>query len=213
MNYACILHVLGSKTLTSKCQHNGRKAKRVVITDPKQRMIIDKENITVYPVALGNGGTALKPAIQLDERYKVNVGLKESKIGENTMSLFTEQAQIVQIRVECTMLSKPNNVIIRYADVTNCQSSCVDCTRSNILCNQCKEKGFVSHIPSLRPCSRCLENDRKCIRRVVVAFSVDCEEGNKKCLLELKRKIEQDNRSTFTNALSPSRLCSCGKSM
>ena len=40
--------------------------------------IIDKATLTVYPVALGNDGTALKPAIQLDERYKVNVGLKES---------------------------------------------------------------------------------------------------------------------------------------
>ena len=40
--------------------------------------IIDKANLTVYPVALGYDGTALKPAMQFDERYKVNVGLKES---------------------------------------------------------------------------------------------------------------------------------------
>ena len=194
----------------------------------------------------------MKPAIQFDERYKVNVGLKESvsldfvqnnqylskdilqenlvcealvssvtsldnkpslpmaiyyvgkkgKTGENMMSLLTEQAQIIQICLECTMLSKPHNMIIRYDEVNNCQSSCVDCTRSNILCNQCEEKGFVSHITSLRPCSRCLENDRKCIRRVVVALSVDCEEGNKKCLLGLKNKIEQGNIDPHLQMLS-----------
>ena len=40
--------------------------------------IIDKANLTVYPVSRGNDGTALKPAIQFVEMYKVNVGLKES---------------------------------------------------------------------------------------------------------------------------------------
>ena len=127
---------------------------------------------------------------------------KKGKTGENMMSLFTEQARIIQICLECTMLSKPHNMIIRSDEVNNCQSSCVDCTRSNILCNQREEKGFVSHIPSLRPCSRCLENDRKCIRRVVVALSVDCEEGNKKCLLGLKNKIEQGNIDPHLQMLS-----------
>ncbi len=34
--------------------------------------------LLLYPFVLGNDGTALKPAIQFDERQKVNVGLVEN---------------------------------------------------------------------------------------------------------------------------------------
>ena len=41
----------------------------------KALTMVETNVLTVYPCALGNDGTSLKPAIEFDERLKVNVGL------------------------------------------------------------------------------------------------------------------------------------------
>ena len=45
--------------------------------DAKVKPLVLTDNLKVYPVALGNDGTALKPSIQFDERIKVNIGLED----------------------------------------------------------------------------------------------------------------------------------------
>lgn len=62
-----------------------------------------------------------------------------------------------------------------------CESSvCNTCTALQSVCDKCRDAGQVSHYPSLRACSSCLECNIKCVKCVVLSWSVDCESGNRK---------------------------------
>lgn len=55
---------------------------------------------------------------------------------------------------------------------------------------ECKAVGHISHVPSLRACVSCLEQNRICVRRVVMVLCNDCETGNKNAFEILNEKFE-----------------------
>jgi len=61
-----------------------------------------------------------------------------------------------------------------------CKSVCEACLDMNSVCERCKQDGQVSKNPSVRACKRCVENNSKCIKFVVLSWSTDCESGNRK---------------------------------
>ena len=50
------------------------------------------------------------------------------------------------------------------------------------VCEQCKEKGQVSHYLASRACTKCLEEGKECIKLAAFVFTRDCEKGNKKAM-------------------------------
>ena len=58
------------------------------------------------------------------------------------------------------------------------------------MCAECKAVGHISHVPSLRACDLCLEQNRMCVRRVVMVLCSDCETGNKNAFEILNEKLE-----------------------
>ena len=76
--------------------------------------LVSDDNLVAYPFMLGNDGTALKPAMQFDERNKVNVGLIKKVsldfVKENAfLSKETLQAQLVCEAMVSSVTSLDNN--------------------------------------------------------------------------------------------------------
>ncbi len=209
----------------------------------KAAPLIQTDNLKVYPVALANDGTALHPAIQFDERMKVNVGLenvvdinyvkstpylkketlqnslvrealvtsittldnqcslpvavkysvKDGKCGKNMKELFTNQIKLLQMCLSCLNRSKVHELVVENNEHEMCQSECKKCFENKEVCVECSSKGHISFIPSIRACEFCISNKLQCTRRVVMVLTVDCEEGNKQCLLAFKDDIEKGN--------------------
>ena len=60
----------------------------------------------------------------------------------------------------------------------------------NDVCNECKEKGHVSHHSSLRACTCCLDQKEKCVKRAIFVVTADCETGNKGAFEMTRKSIE-----------------------
>ena len=73
-----------------------------------------------------------------------------------------------------------------------CESESRQCIYLKDVFDQCKDADFTSYIPPMRPCKRCIESNLQCIKRVVMAITSDCEEGNKQCMCKLRKEIEED---------------------
>ena len=71
------------------------------------------------------------------------------------------------------------------------ESECRQCIDLKDVCDQCKDADFMSYIPPMRPCKRCIESNLQCIKQVVMVLTSDCEEGNKRCISKLRKEIEE----------------------
>ena len=192
----------------------------------------------VYPVAIANDGTALKPGLRFNERVKRVVGLnvdvdlafaqqnpkptpeflKESVIIEATVSFattlenevsmpfavdyvpktgktgeclrekFKTEAKLLQICENCLSRAKTDEHIIADRDI--CECCCDACWSQKDVCEQCTEKGQVSHYPACRACTKCLEEGKECIKLATFVFSSDCEEGNKKAMETINQQVQ-----------------------
>jgi hypothetical protein len=58
------------------------------------------------------------------------------------------------------------------------------------VCAECEAVGHISHVPSLGACDLCLEQNRICVRHVVMVLCSDCEMGNKNAFEILNEKLE-----------------------
>ena len=71
------------------------------------------------------------------------------------------------------------------------RSTCYDaCYDLKTVFAECKAVGHISHVPSLRACDLCLEQNRMCVRRVVMVLCSDCETENKNAFEILNEKLE-----------------------
>ena len=139
---------------------------------------------------------------------------KSDKSGEEMKSLFYSHCKTLQVCKSCQSISPRQESILRPGAVQSCKSSCDDCTRLKALCSKCRENGQVSHLPCLRACDSCLEKEQKCVRRTIVAFTTDCEEGNKKAMLSVQRAIEDGTIDSDLALLVPLPDCPhVGKSL
>ena len=80
--------------------------------------------------------------------------------------------------------------MLRPETASMCHSVCDTCLALKGVCNECEEKGHVSYIPSVRACKHCLDQNKLCSRREILALTTDCEEGNKKAMSQIKEKIQ-----------------------
>ena len=72
------------------------------------------------------------------------------------------------------------------------ECECHQCIDLKGICDQCKDGDFKSYIPPIWPCKRCIEviytSIKVSIKRVILALTTDCEEGNTQCMSKLLRK-------------------------
>ena len=116
--------------------------------------------------------------------------------------LFTNQVQLLQICQNCLKRCKTSDLIIDKNRHEICASECERCYDLKAVCESCNPLGHKSYILSVRACDYCLSNGVKCVRRVVMVLTVDCEEGNKQCLLQLKDAPEKGSIDHNLHVLS-----------
>ncbi|VDH93896.1 Hypothetical predicted protein [Mytilus galloprovincialis] len=104
---------------------------------------------------------------------------KSGKTGEDIKSQFLYEVCIVQTCLRCLQQATSMRHILHKDSVSNCNSSCSECTEQGKLCDACKNENHLSHIPSIRACNRCIENGVQCKRGAVLVITADCEQGNK----------------------------------
>ena len=85
----------------------------------------------------------------------------------------------------CTVKVKSDRLII--SDCCNCISFCQTSFTSNEICFECKALGHVSIYSALRACKNCINEKQRCIKRAILIITTDCEEGNKKMFISLKK--------------------------
>ena len=141
----------------------------------------------------------------LDNKVSLPVSVvystKSGKTGENLTNLFTDHIKILQMCELCTKLTKCEELIIK--DSSLCQSYCEPCYISKTICENCKAVGHTSVHPSIRPSTKCILLKRKCVKRVFLVITTDCEEGNKKMFLTIKKSIEENAIDPYLSLLSP----------
>ena len=202
--------------------------------------IVETSFLTVYPYCLANDGTAIKPAIEFDERLKENVALKfnididyirrnpkpsadflkenlvteaivscvtsidnkcslpcaveystkSGKTAESFHNMLIEQVKILQTCKSCQSRASSSKSILGKC-FEHCQSVCQTCLDMKDVCEECKEKGQVSHHLSLRACVTCLDQKQKCVKRAIFVGTADCETGNKGAFEMIRKSIEE----------------------
>ena len=80
-----------------------------------------------------------------------------------------------------------------------CDSTCNECFKEKVVCEECKQHGQTSFFPSLRACKRCLEDGKKCVKAAILIVTV--EEGNKKAMSDILEELEKGKRDPFCLSL------------
>jgi hypothetical protein len=114
---------------------------------------------------------------------------KSGKTGQTMSSYFEEHIKTLQVCQTCQEILE-DRCHIFSSDQINCASFCNACYDSKTVCAECEAVGHISHVPSLRACDLCLEQNRICVRRVVMVLCSDCETGNKNAFEILNEKLE-----------------------
>ena len=119
----------------------------------------------------------------IDNKFSLPVAVqyvgKSGKTGKNMQQLFTNQVQLLQISQNCLKRFKTSDLIIDKNQHEICANECERCYDLKAVCESCNLLGHKSCIPSVRACDYRLSNGVKCVRRVVMVLTVDCEEGSK----------------------------------
>jgi len=122
----------------------------------------------------------------------VDYASKGCKSGEEMKTLFFSHCKTLQVCKSYQTISPSRDSILGSEAIQICQRSCNDCTRLKAVCSKCREYGQVSHLPYLRACDPCADKEQKCTRWAIIAFTTDCEEGNKKAMLLFKEQLRME---------------------
>ena len=106
-------------------------------------------------------------------------------------SSFKKQIKTLQICQPCQMKMHHQRNILKPDD-NKCESFYRQCFEQQDICENCKLLGHTSHIPSLRRCTPCIENDLVYKRVVVLVLTSDCEQGNKTAFKNIQAEIESN---------------------
>jgi hypothetical protein len=121
----------------------------------------------------------------LDNVISMPVGIryvaKSGKTGENMRAMFIKDVEIMQMCKQCVTKANAEQHIMPNTH-EHCNSLCENCWDLKTVCDACKCKGQISHIPGLRACIKCLEVGTTCEKCLVLVYTTDCEEGNKKAI-------------------------------
>ena len=116
---------------------------------------------------------------------------KKGKTGEKMKDFLETQCKILQICQSCQAEAPSVENVLNEDAIDLCKSICDDCFNNKKVCDACKDQGQTSYYPSLRKCKKCTDAGKKCIRVAVLACIIDCEEGNKKAMTEMKENLEK----------------------
>ena len=116
---------------------------------------------------------------------------KKGKTGEKMKDFLETQCKILQICQSCQEEAPSVENVLNEEAIDLCKSICDDCFSSKKVCDACKDQGQTSYYPSLRTCKKCTDAGKKCIKVAVLACIIDCEEGNKKAMTEIKENLEK----------------------
>ena len=104
--------------------------------------------------------------------------------------LFESQCSIAQICQNCLVHTSSTSRVLSDDNCNICNCFCRECFEMETIRNDCKIKGQVSTLPSLRACEKCLDAGIKCYKNAVLVVTVDCEEGNKQAMVSISNKVE-----------------------
>ena len=107
---------------------------------------------------------------------------KVGKSGDNIKETFLDQIQLIQMCENCIVRTKDGNMVLKKSNFLVCESYCDKCFTSDTFCENCSIKGQTQANPALRAGEFCLKNNFRCIRRLILVITVDCESENKQCL-------------------------------
>lgn len=116
---------------------------------------------------------------------------KKGKTGEKMKDFLETQCKILQICQSCQAEAPSVENILGEDAIDLCKSMCYDCFNNKKVCDACKDQGQTSYYPSLRTRQKCTDAGKKCIKVAVLACIIDCEEGNKKAMTEMKENLEK----------------------
>ena len=125
-----------------------------------------------------------------------------SKVGnscDNIKETFLDQIRLIQMCKNSIIRTKDENMVLTKSNSLVCESYCDHCLTRDAVCENCSIKGQIQVNPALRACDYCLKNNFRCIRRVALIITIDCESGNKQCLKQIQQEL---NESTIDPHLS-----------
>ena len=70
---------------------------------------------------------------------------------------FTEQIKILQVCDSCQKHARDIKLTLPATCIDLCESECRQCIDLKGVCDQCKDAGFTSYIPPMRPCKGVLK--------------------------------------------------------
>ena len=89
---------------------------------------------------------------------------KKGKTGPEMKKLFESQCSIAQICQNCLVHTSSTSRVLSDDNCNICNCFCRECFEMETICNNCKRKGQVSTLPSLRACEKCLDAGIKCYK-------------------------------------------------
>ena len=116
-----------------------------------------------------------------------------TQTGQEVLAEVEENAWKLQTCLTCLEAqskSSSSNLIHNLG----CTSFCESRFNQKDVCEKCKEEDLQSIEPQLRPCSRCIEDQKKCVKFVITSYASDCEQKNKTALEMLQLQKEEEEQ-------------------
>ena len=177
-------------TALKPCLEFDRRQKKVVgLLNPLEPRMFTSKTIPKPKEIKGKLITSAEViyATALDNRASIPVGVwyrPKSVSGEEMLQSIQKSAKTIQTCQRCLKQQSATNHTVSY-ETSQCLRSCDDCLELKSVCQTCREKGYSSHIPSLRACNNYRDGGVKCHKFLVMVAVTDCGECNKKALLTI----------------------------
>ena len=128
---------------------------------------------------------------------------KKGKTGQEMKNRFDTTCKLLQVCEACRSIKPSIENVMSSEGVNLCDSACRECFKEKVVCEECKQNGQTSFYPSLRACKRCIEAGKRCVKVAVLILTVDCEEGNKKAMLDILEELKNGTRNPSLSLVIP----------
>ena len=118
--------------------------------------------------------------------------------GEEVLAEVEEIAGQLQTCLSCLKAQSKSSSSILICN-SGCTCRCESCFDLKEVCRECPENGIQSIEPQLRPCSKCIADEKKCVKFVITCYSTDCEQKNKTALEILQSRKEDEAEARQSN--------------
>ena len=136
-----------------------------------------------------------------DRKISLPVGVNyeaADQTGEEVLAEVEEIAGQLQTYLSCLEAQSKSSSSILICN-SGCTCRCESCFDLKEVCRECHENGIQSIEPQLRPCSKCIADEKKCVKFVITCYSTDCEQKNKTALEILQSRKEDEAEARQSN--------------